>query len=153
MRRWANILLLGMLAICALSFWISRPRSTDGAADAAAPGEPADRREARAGPTPLRTVHLAVLNGTGEAGLARRFSRALPTLGCVVVRIGDAPHDSFAATLLVNRRLPERTARSLADALGGVPLLGEWDHRGREDAVLVLGRDHPRLAARLPLGP
>ncbi len=147
MRRWRNPLLLLLLLVCAGSWWWARrepalpvaPGSAAGAPEAESPlsAEPVDLGD-------LASVHLAVLNGTGEAGLARRVSRHLADLGCVVVRIADAPHDTFATTLLINRRLAMRDARRLASRLGGVRLLREWDDRATEDAMLVIGHDHGR---------
>lgn len=142
MSRVRNLLLLAVLVACAVSFWWVRrdPTST-----------PTLRRPSRPVPTetgappPLRSVHVAVLNGTSEAGLARRFSRRLSELGCVVVSVADAPHDTFATTLLINRRLNATEVGQLATRLGRPRVLDEWDGRGREDAVLVLGSDHARL--------
>jgi hypothetical protein len=139
MSRLRNGLLLLLLAVCAVSFWLGRREQTAPAsADAPAAG-------AMAPQAPPLSIHLVVLNGTGESGLARRISRDLPSLGCVVVAIGDAPHDSFAHSLLVNRRLASGRTQRLAAALRGIPVIQEWDPRCPEDAVLVLGRDHQRL--------
>jgi hypothetical protein len=140
--RWRNIFLILLLATCAFSLWWARrePAAVTKAPPAVAPAPPED-----GGPA-LASIHLAVLNGTGEAGLARRVSRRMPEHGCVVVEMADAPHDTFARSLLVNRRLGEEQARRLAASLGGLPVLREWDPRRREDAVLVLGHDHRRLA-------
>ena len=73
--------------------------------------------------------------------------------GCVVVAVADAPHDTFARSLLVNRRLPDAAARVLASRCADPPLITEWDGRRDEDAVLVLGRDHPRVLAALAATP
>jgi hypothetical protein len=141
LRRWRNPLLILLVMVCAASLWWARR-------DGPAPAEPPPARPAPAEARPVATraplppVHLAVLNGTGKAGLARRVSRHLADLGCVVTRIADAPHDTFGTTLLVNRRLPDDRARDLAGRLGDIRLLREWDGRTAEDAVLVLGADH-----------
>ena len=73
----------------------------------------------------------------------------LPLLGCVVERVGNAPHNDHARSLLVNRRLDSKTAAALAGRLGGLPVLREADSRTTEDAVLVLGQDHEHLLRRL----
>ena len=150
MSRFRNILLLVLLIVCAASFWWVRRGSVPSWNLTKAPPRPvAETPEA----VPLRSVHLAVLNGTGEPGLARRFSRRLPEIGCVVVSMGDAPHDSFTESLLINRRLTESEAQRLAARLGVERLLVEWDSRCREDAVLVLGRDHDHLVFTPPPRP
>jgi hypothetical protein len=145
MRRLRVVVLVVLLVICAGSFWqAQRERGSKGAR---APQAATPAVAAAPGPVDVAagSVHLAVLNGTRQSGLARRLSRGLPAFGCVVVALGDAPHDTFTTTLLVNRRLDESTARRLAAALGGIPVVVEWDPRCDEDAVLVLGADAPRL--------
>lgn len=141
MNRVRNLLLFLLLAVCAASFWWVR---RDSATEAAAPATA--RPVVAASPEVSRhSVHVAVLNGTGEAGLARRFSRRMSEQGCVVVAMADAPHDTFSRSLLVNRRLDSDQAKQLARRLGGLPVVMEWDPRCREDAVVVLGHDHEQL--------
>lgn len=74
-------------------------------------------------------------------------------MGCVILTVADAPHDSFRESLLINRRLPPESAEKLASGLDGIPVLKEWDPRCPEDAVLVVGHDHGRLFESLLLGP
>lgn len=146
MSRVRNLLLFLMVVVSGVSFWAARRN--------------ADRVDARTIPVGLdleapppvaaESIHVAVLNGTGEAGLARRVSRQLPALGCVVVEVGDAPADTFARTMLVNRRLDADRLGWLAQRLAGPVVITEWDQRRDEDVVLVLGRDHAR---KLPQGP
>jgi hypothetical protein len=95
------------------------------------------------------TVHLAVLNGTTTAGLAREFGLILTTAGCVTAQISNAPHQHFPQTLLVNRRLSLPAAAALAARLGEIPFITEKDPRTTEDAVLVLGADCDRVRAAL----
>ena len=97
--------------------------------------------------TPL--VHLKVLNGTDVPGLARDFSLLLGRTGCVAESVGNAPHGRYERTMLVNRRLEPARSRALARLFGDVVLVEEWDDRAGEDAVLVLGADHSRVASRL----
>ncbi len=143
MSRVRNLVLLLLVIVCGLSFWMARRPGADQARPTVV------ERPAVAPPAPVATVHLAVLNGTSESGLARRVSRLLPPLGCVVVTVADAPHDTFARSLLVNRRLDPDQARQLARRLADPTLVTEWDARCDEDAVLVLGRDHARILAQL----
>jgi len=94
-------------------------------------------------------VHLRVLNGTPQGGLARDFCLLLGRAGCVAESVDNAPHDRFEESLLVNRRLGEDEAKKLARRLGDIPVLREWDDRTSEDAVLVLGLDHSRVRGGL----
>ena len=94
-------------------------------------------------------IVLDVLNGTAVPGLAADVSLALGRVGATADRFANAPHDTFARSLLVNRRLDEDRAAALARRLGGVQLLFEHDPVSRADAVLVLGADHARVKRAL----
>ena len=144
-----NVWLLVLVAICGLSYWFGKDLvlpvgSTD--EDTAAATRPAvsyDLTEEES------AVHLVVLNGTEEPGLAREVSLLLGRAGCVAESVGNAPHRRYAESFLVNRRLPDSRAKKLASLLGDVPVLREMDGRGSEDAVLVLGGDWSRLTSEL----
>ena len=99
--------------------------------------------------TPETPVHLLVLNGTPQAGLAREFSLLLGQAGCVVDQVGNGPHDRFAQTILINRRLTARRAGELARLIGDVPVLQEFDGRTAADVVLVIGADAERVRREL----
>jgi len=107
------------------------------------------RRHAAPESRPFDPLHLAVLNGTGRPGLARRVGMALSAAGLVVDRVGNAPHAHFRQTLLVANRLGPEAARALARRLGGVTLVPGADPDLSEDAILVLGADADRVTAAL----
>ncbi len=135
MRRGTrNLLLVLAAAACGVSLWLGRPAGRGPAPSGEAPDGPA--------------LHLVVLNGTGEPNLARDAALALGLAGCVTERMGNAPHDRFRRTLLVDRRL-DGAAERLARRLGGVPVLREVDPAASEDAVLVLGADHAQALSGL----
>ncbi|MBE0564484.1 MAG: LytR C-terminal domain-containing protein, partial [Krumholzibacteria bacterium] len=73
--------------------------------------------------------------------------------GLVIGGVGNAPEPAAPATLLVNRRLDEEAARRLAQRLGGIPVVREWDARCSEDAVLLLGPDWRRVRDALAAVP
>lgn len=89
-----------------------------------------------------KPIHVAILNGTSITGLASDVSLAIEHFGCVVDAIDNAPHSNFKESILINRRLNPEIAQQLADQLGGVRLIHEFDGRTVEDAVLVLGADY-----------
>ena len=151
MSRVRNVILLLLVLVCGASFWLARRSGS----------VPALRTDAHqstpvvqdsVAPIPA-TAHVSVLNGTGVAGLARRVSRLLPPLGCVVMTVADAPHDTFSHSLLINRRLDREQARRLGGQLAVSRVLEEWDSRCDEDVVLVLGADHQRILTRLGASP
>lgn len=146
MKGRLNLWLLLAAGLCALSLWVGWRSGGEGGT--AAPG-PAGGRAPEAAPEDAAPIHLLVLNGTDEQGLARDFSLLLGPTGCVVERVANAPEGDWSACVLVNRRLPEGRAKDLAARLGGVEVVREWDGRTTEDAVLVLGRDWARVRAAL----
>lgn len=140
MLRSLNFWLLVLLLVCGVSFWsasggLERLRGQTGRAEPEVPDS-------------ASPVRLRILNGAGVGGLARDISLLVVAEGCVVEAVGNAD-GLWPETVLVNRRLDEKRARSLASRLGGVALLQQWDARCREDAVLILGNDHPRLRETL----
>ncbi len=140
MRR-STLFILALLGLCVLSLGYALlgggedPAPRDGAGLAADGGAP--------------PPHLVVLNGAGVRNLAADVGLALGRAGCLVERVGNAPHDDFARSLLVVRRLDSERARELARRLGGVAVVPEFDPNAAEDAVLVLGADHARITAAL----
>jgi len=151
--------LLALLIVCAVSFWIGREVQPEPEKnDSTLPDRLVVSREETL-PASSRLpagddsapVHLVVLNGTTQTGLAREIGLALTLVGCVTERIGNAPHTQFTQSLLINRKLTPLVARDLASRLGGVQILEEKDHRTTEDAVLVLGTDFSRICEALSL--
>jgi hypothetical protein len=144
MKRWLNVLLVLCVLAAGASMWVARGRPLPNLLRRPAP-EPAV--------VPLPTLdhpaRLAILNGTRVDGLANTFSLAMPVIGCVGERVGNAPHRKFARTLLINRKLDDATADAIAQRLGGLPVLKEMDARTTEDAVLVVGADYETVLQRL----
>ncbi|MDX2474124.1 MAG: LytR C-terminal domain-containing protein [Candidatus Krumholzibacteria bacterium] len=152
MKGSFNLWLLVIVVVCALSFWfgkdlvLNEPRS--GPSDEVS--DEVTTNDGRKPPLEItEPVHLLVLNGTEEGGLAREFGLLLGSSGCVVEKVGNAPHSQYAQSFLVNRSLPQARIDRLAADLGGMPILREFDGRSAADAVLVLGRDHDRIRTKL----
>lgn len=149
MTRSRNLWLLAIVVLCGFSLWWGW-RGGDMASEQGAPaGDDGRRPPAVDLEAVVAPIHLEVLNGTATKGLARDFSLSLTVLGCVIERIDNGPHDRFQNSLLINRRLDDRRAESLAAQLGGIPVLLEWDGRTSADAVLVLGADHAEVRENL----
>ena len=149
MKGRLNTWLLLLVAICALSLWFGKdlvPKGTGSSREEPTPTGAETTFAMSAEETP---IHLTVLNGTSELGLAREVSLLLGRVGCVAESVGNAPHRDFGRSLLVNRRLSDRHAGALARRLGGIRVIREWDGRVGEDAVLVLGADCQSLTGFL----
>lgn len=151
MRGKLNIWLLILVVVFLASWYFGRGEYADffDGGDVPVVEEAVEEPDWTEDPAQTPLVHLKVLNGTGVPGLARDFSLLLGRTGCVAESVGNAPHDRFERTMLVNRRLEPARARDLAREFGDVVLVQEWDDRAGEDAVLVLGADHSRVASRL----
>ncbi len=96
-------------------------------------------------PAAVAGLQLVVLNGTHVPGLARDMGMLLARAHLAPVRYGNAAPQDYATSFLVNRRLTDTQAAAVSRLLGGIPVLREFDGRGAEDAVLVLGADHEQL--------
>lgn len=160
MKRNVNILLFMIVAACGVSLWqalTGDPPANDGAGDMmSAPAPPPVERAEAGAVSPwlgadAANIHLVILNGTEVPGLARDVSLALSLVGCVIQRVGNAPHQDFDRTLLVNRRLDAPQAERLAARLGGITVIEEKDNRTHEDALLVLGADYRTILQALDL--
>jgi hypothetical protein len=138
------LLLLVLVCIGSVGVWVVHG---DGAVSGLV-GAPEARRAATpetAGEATSDVVHLLVLNGTAVKNLAGDFSQLVGRAGCVANRVDNAPHDHYARSLLINRRLDDERAQAVAARLGGPRVIREHDGAAVEDAVLVLGADHDRL--------
>lgn len=148
MRRPLNFWLFVVVAICGASIWFGKgatlPSFSPGPGGEAPPISSGFSNDAI-----LSSIHLLILNGTEEKGLARDFSLIVSRIGCVAQGTGNAPQKPWEKSILVNRRLSNERARCLADKLGGIPVIREFDGRVTEDAVLVLGADHSQMRNNL----
>ena len=143
MKRTLNLFLLVLVLACGVSIWWAKGQPLPGWWNA---GEARRVVPSRTEDDPqLPAAQLRVLNATEIPGLAAEVALRIPSLGCVVQGVGNAPVWPGSPSLLINRRLPRGQALELAERLGGVPVIREWDGRGAEDAVLVLGEDHDRI--------
>ncbi len=142
-----NLWLLFLLVLCAVSLWLGQGADIQFLQPDPASDPPDDRPETGLPERP--TIHLLILNGTDQRGLAMSVGLQVTRVGCVAENIGNAPSGNHPVSLLVNRRLEPEIAQELAHRLGGVPILLEWDGRGTEDAVLLLGNDFPEVLSAL----
>jgi len=150
-KRSLNIGLLIVLTVCGLSLWVGRGAPWPWRKDQGAPVQTAQEAVPKGLAPGLQVV---VLNGTHVPGLARDFGLLLGRCGLAPVGYGNAAPQDYSRSFLVNRRLPPAKVTGLRNFLGGLPVLQEFDGRGTEDAVLVLGADQALLKAginsRLP---
>ncbi len=148
MRRPLNFWLLLVVVICGLSFWFGKGAILPQFRSDPAPA-PKSAEIDFSNQDVLPHIHLLILNGTEEKGLARDFSLIVSRIGCVAQGTGNAPRKPWLESILVNRRLSNERAEQLASQLGGIRVIREFDGRASEDAVLVLGADHSRLREML----
>ncbi len=138
--------MLALVLVCGVSWWIGhgsvlKGRTTESALDSHSPNWDPDAS--------LAGIQLVVLNGTHVRGLARDCGMLLGRLGLAPVDFGNAQPQDYSRCFLVNRRLVAGQLAYLQQLLGGVPILREFDSRGTEDVVLVLGADHEQLLTNL----
>lgn len=146
MRRVLNILLVVAVAVAGVSLWLGRGHSLPGLGDR--PVAPRSKALPGGG-IAAGSIQLVVLNGTRVTGLARDFGLFLGRAHLAPVGYGNAEPQDYRHSFLVNRRLDPARAEAVAELLGGIPVLREFDSRGTEDVALVLGADHERLRSLL----
>lgn len=147
MRRPLNFFLILVVAVFGVSLWMAQGRplpgflsgEESGTALKVLPFQDPD----------LEPVHLSILNGTDQAGLAGDLALLITRVGCVVEGVGNAAPWPGSSSMLINRRLSPARAGELAERLGGIPVLQEFDGRTTEDAVLILGEDAMKMRTLL----
>ena len=98
-------------------------------------------------------VRVEVLNGSGQAGLARSATDALRSQGFDVVFYGNAGAFGRDTSVVLDRVGQLDMARSVADALGIPRVLSEPDSNLYLDATVVLGEDWEAPEPRRPVAP
>ena len=87
--------------------------------------------------------HLVeVLNGSGQAGLARTATRTLRRGGLDVIFFGNAEGEKAAVTHLLVRRGDSTAARRAARLLGVGTIEWKPDSTRRVDVTVILGADY-----------
>lgn len=96
---------------------------------------------ARAGGVEVAPIRVEVLNGGGEAGMARRATEALRARGFDVVYYGNADEFIHDSSVAIARGATLEPAQRVADALG-VPRVERDPDRGLYlDVTVILGTD------------
>ena len=88
-------------------------------------------------------VRVEVLNGSGEAGLARNATHALRTEGFDVVFFGNAGRFDHAHSMVLDRVGDPRGARAVAHAMGIDSVVTAVDSSLMLEVTIVLGDDWP----------
>ena len=97
-----------------------------------------------AGPAP-GSIRVEVWNGSGEAGVAGRLAATLRDGGYHVVAVRNADRDDYYASLVVARDEDPAAALSVAQYLGGPPVIRQARGSDQADVTVVLGSDRSRL--------
>lgn len=88
-------------------------------------------------------VRVEVLNGAGQAGLARTATHALRNGGFDVVFFGNAGRFDHRRSFVIDRTGDERRARAVAAALGIDSMATSIDSTLMLEVTVVLGSDWP----------
>jgi hypothetical protein len=90
-------------------------------------------------------IQVEILNGTGQAGVALRWTEYLRARGFDVVETSNYLVDDLPTTLVLDRRGAGSLAEQVAYALGiGKPHILRHVNRDRYvDVSVIIGRDYP----------
>lgn len=94
---------------------------------------------------PEEPFQLEVLNGTGEAGVAREVTMKLRRMGIDVLIEGNAGHFDYRESVLVDRKGNPELMKKLSRRLGVTTVVTQIQERPRVDATLIVGWDRERL--------
>lgn len=86
-------------------------------------------------------VRIEVLNGAGQAGLAREATERLRERGFDVVYFGNAREFGLDSSLVLDRVGREEAAQAVASALGISNIRSEPDSTLLLEVTVILGRD------------
>jgi hypothetical protein len=86
-------------------------------------------------------IRIEILNGAGQAGLAREATERLRDRGFDVVYFGNAREFGLDSSLVLDRVGREEAARAVADALGIATVRSEPDSTLLLEVTVILGKD------------
>ena len=95
---------------------------------------------------------IAVLNGTGKAGVAQKVASHLQKMGIDVTHVGNAKHFDYRSTKVAYPENATQNARKSAELLAklsGVPASLTTQDRQVSYPSLIVGHDYERLLQRL----
>jgi LCP family protein required for cell wall assembly len=90
---------------------------------------------------PPSAIRLAVLNGTGQEGLARQAAQSLQRQGYTVTRTGNADRQGVRTSVVLHGSARADSARTVAASVPGAEVR-EDDSAGENGLVLVVGEDY-----------
>ncbi len=90
------------------------------------------------------TIHVEILNGTGQMGMAAATRDALQAQGWQVISIGDADRGDYGQTVVINYGVSDIVVNQLSTALGLQPSTASVSGLNPDthvDVRIVLGQD------------
>ncbi|MCS4489496.1 MULTISPECIES: LCP family protein [unclassified Corynebacterium] len=105
------------------------------------PADPADAPAADEGPAEKDPTPIQVLNASAQSGLAAGAGAYLTEQGFTIADVGNAEIGRYDRTQVITRNLNDSTARKIAKALGGVPVV-EDPELAYEGIVVIAGGDY-----------
>ena len=133
MRRWVWLLVLPGIAAAAIML-TNRPWEE----------MPVESVPVR---VPTHDIHVEVLNGCGEDGIARELGSRLRALGFDVITVGNAESYNYPETLVIDRVGKLEFAQQVANAIGVSNTIQQIipDPFRIEEVTVVIGGDYRRL--------
>ncbi len=85
---------------------------------------------------------IEILNGTDEPGLAKSVKILFESMGITVVSIGNADHNQYEETIIINKKSVNDDALKLSEILNFGIIQEEFDPESEHDITVILGRDY-----------
>lgn len=98
-------------------------------------------------PEQYPNIHIEVLNGCGENGLAQQVGGRLRDLGFDVMTVDNAPTFNYPETLVIDRVGKPEYAHKVAELLGIAHSIQQIvpDPFRIEEVTVIVGKDYRRL--------
>ena len=87
------------------------------------------------------TVSIEILNGTDSDGLAQRTKALYESFGFDVVSFGNADHNEYINTLVLDRKGKTYAAERVAEVIKCERIHSKLDSESRAEITLILGKD------------
>jgi len=124
---------------------VTLPSLLSPSSEPAAPSAPPQQLLPPATAVSLRSIDVAVLNGTVQSGAARGVAEQLERRGATIRTVGNAADQRIPRTLVFHYRGSVSQARRVAAVLGVAKVRGLGSYFGTDaDVVVFVGADRPR---------
>ncbi len=141
-----SVVLQGELTmIDGVSYIVADEEFLEDVLEALIEGEPLPKVESESEKIPNKDIHLAVLNGVGDAGIAQKFAKKLIKKGYSVEETGNAGSFDYYKTILLYRPGEKAKANQFSKHVNIFKLQKSSNIEKHLDLQLIIGKDYKKI--------